>query len=134
MDSGPAGRATGGGGANFCFLCARQVTTLQPVRVSLSALMGGHAMPVKTVAARHLLTTSFKDTLRRTVESAARDDERGQAITLTGVSRANTIQVGYARGHSTQCAGEGRGSGSWWLRGRLRSWTEEGKEQGVVAR
>ncbi|KAF0293593.1 Juxtaposed with another zinc finger protein 1 [Amphibalanus amphitrite] len=70
-----------------------QVTTLQPVRVSLSALMGGHAMPVKTVAARHLLTTSFKDTLRRTVESAVRDDERGQSITLTGVSRANTIQV-----------------------------------------
>lgn len=71
-----------------------QVTTLQPVRVSLSALMGSHGMSVKTVAARHLLTTSFKDSLRRsTAESVGRNDERGQAITLTGVSRANTIQV-----------------------------------------
>ncbi|XP_037068725.1 juxtaposed with another zinc finger protein 1-like [Pollicipes pollicipes] len=77
-----------------------QVTTLQPVRVSLSALMGGglNAMPVKTVAARHLLNTTFKDSMRRAGETASaparHEEERGpQAITLTGVSRGNTIQV-----------------------------------------
>lgn len=44
-----------------------QVTTLQPVRVSFSALVNGHigSVPLRSLTSGQLLTASFKDCLRR---------------------------------------------------------------------